>query len=186
MRILGKKRSEQWYKIQEEINRDLEKETTERLRANKEFINSLSPEKLRQYRIMKIVFIFFMLSFYFVSLLTYSMGWRTLLSTLLVELGITLISVVFWRDPPKNVTFPRIFAMPVLAFVLTLVGLGGFFLCDVLGGKFSAKAQLSTENAVHDNGSDFFEDSSQQEESEYELWLREKNIIDVEDIQGGQ
>lgn len=186
MKLLARKKFEQWYKEQDEMNKKLEEETAERIRANKEFIKSLPPEKLRQYRIMKVVFIVFMLGFYLAALITYSMGWRTLVSTLFVELGLTLISVVFWKDPPKWISFPRVFAMPVLAFVLTVVAIGSFFLLDTLSGKFSAEVQSPMQVTVQKDDSDILEDSSQlmmQEESEYEIWLRENNII--EDEQGG-
>ena len=127
-----------------------------------------------------------MLGFYLAALITYSMGWRNLVSTLFVELGLTLISVVFWKDPPKRISFPRVFAMPVLAFVLTVVAIGGFFLIDTFSGKFSAEVQSPMQVAVQEDDSDVLEDSSQlliQEESEYEIWLRENNVI--EDEQGG-
>ena len=192
MRMSARKRSEQWYERQDEINKEIEQETAQKILKDKEFINSLSPEKQRQYKIMKVIFTIFMLSFYLAALIAYSFGWKVLVSTLMVELGFALISVVFWRDPPKTVPFPRVFAMPVLAFLLTVVAIGGFFLRDAVNGKFSS-ADNQTEVlpiAQEENTTDVLEVLQTEltelteltEQSEYELWLRGNNVI--EDKQG--
>ena len=188
MRMSARKRSEQWYERQDEINKEIEQETAQKILKDKEFINSLSPEKRRQYKIMKVIFTIFMLSFYLAALIAYSFGWKVLVSTLMVELGFALISVVFWRDPPKTVPFPRVFAMPVLAFLLTVVAIGGFFLRDAVNGKFSS-ADNQTEVlpvAQEENTTDVLEvlQTELTEQSEYELWLRGNNVI--EDKQGEQ
>lgn len=180
MRMSKKKRSEQWYERQEEVNKELERETAERVRHDKEFVASLSPEKRRQYKVVKVVFIVFMVIFYIAALISYCKGWRALVSTMLIEIGVALISAVFWRDPPKKFPCPQAFAMPILAFALTVVGIGGFFLRDALNGKFSQHHDVPVDIETPVDGY-----QTEENKSDYELWLRGNNVIE-DDKEGGQ
>ena len=69
-----KYRTEQWYKKQEEKNKQLEEEMVEKIKADKEFIQNLPPEKQTEYKLFKIFFSIFMVVFFFAADYCYRHG----------------------------------------------------------------------------------------------------------------
>jgi hypothetical protein len=99
-----------------------------------------------------------------------------LLPILIPEVVITVISIFLWKVKNNN-----IYMMPVIAFVLTLLGLGGFFLSDVLERKFLVQ-QLEAETQKKSIKSEKkIEALEELDEIDYELWLKENNIIRGDD-----
>ena len=74
--------------------------------------------------------------------------------------------------------------MPVIAFALTLLGLGGFMIGDFLEGNFVSQnivAEQKEETIENDTTIEISEDKKTEEVSEYELWLKENNVIQGDD-----
>ena len=177
-----KYRTEQWYKKQEEKNKQLEEEMVEKIKADKEFIQNLPPEKQTEYKLFKIFFSIFMVVFFLASDYGYRHG--ILLQILIPEAVITLIAFILWKIKPKKIKFPSVCMMPVIAFALTLLGLGGFMIGDFLEGNFVSQnivAEQKEEIIENDTTIEISEDKKTEEVSEYELWLRENNVIQGDD-----
>lgn len=171
MNLSKRIRAEKWYEKQEEKNKQLEEEMVEKIKANKEFIQSLPPEKQMEYKLFKIVFSIFMIVFYLLAWFAYERGFiKTLVPALIIEGVITLVSFIIWKVKPKIIKYPSVFAMPLIAYGLTLLGVGGFFLSDALEGRFvkqEESIEIGSEQSIE----------SKQETNEYELWLKENNLI---------
>lgn len=177
-----KYQTEQWYKKQEEKNKQLEEEMVEKIKADKEFIQNLPPEKQTEYKLFKIFFSIFMVVFFLVADYGYRHG--ILLQILIPEAVITLIAFILWKIKPKKIKFPSVCMMPVIAFTLTLLGLGGFMLGDFLEGNFVSQnivAEQREEIIENDTTIEISEDKKTEEVSEYELWLKENNVIQGDD-----
>ena len=159
-----KYQTEQWYKKQEEKNKKLEEEMVEKIKADKEFIQNLPPEKQTEYKLFKIFFTIFMIGFFLAANFGYRHGF--LIKVLLPEAVITLVSFILWKIKPKKIKFPSVCMMPVIAFALTLLGQGGLILGDVLQGKYLTKVEESKDV-----------ENDSEKLSDYELWLQENDVI---------
>ena len=177
-----KYQTEQWYKNQEEKNKQLEEEMVEKIKADKEFVQNLPPEKQTEYKLFKIFFSIFMVVFFLAADYGYRHG--ILLQILIPEAVIALIAFILWKIKPKKIKFPSVCMMPVIAFALTLLGLGGFMIGDFLEGNFVSKNIVAEQKEeIIENGTtiEISEDKKTGEVSEYELWLKENNIIQGDD-----
>lgn len=173
-----KYQTEQWYKKQEEKNKQLEEEMVEKIKADKEFVQKLPPEKQTEYKLFKIFFSIFMVVFFLAADYGYRHG--ILLKILIPEAVLTLIAFILWKIKPKKIKFPSVCVMPVIAFALTLLGLGGFMLGDFLEGNFVSQNNVAEQKKeIIENGAiiEISEDEETEEASEYELWLIENKII---------
>ncbi len=159
-----KYQTEQWYKKQEEKNKKLEEEMVEKIKADKEFIQNLPPEKQTEYKLFKIFFTIFMIGFFLAANFGYRHGF--LIKVLLPEAVITLVSFILWKIKPQKIKFPSVCMMPVIAFALTLLGQGGLILGDVLQGKYLTKVEESKDV-----------ENDSEKLSDYELWLQENDVI---------
>lgn len=163
-----KYQTEQWYKKQEENNKKLEEEMVEKIKADKEFIQNLPPEKQTEYKLFKIFFTIFMIGFFLAANFGYRHGF--LIKVLFPEAVITLVSLILWKIKPKKIKFPSVCMMPVIAFALTLLGQGGLILGDVLQDVLQGKYLTKVEEPK-----DVENDSEKL--SDYELWLQENDVI---------
>ena len=159
-----KYQTEQWYKKQEEKNKKLEEEMVEKIKADKEFVQNLPPEKQTEYKLFKIFFTIFMIGFFLAANFGYRHGF--LIKVLLPEAVITLVSFILWKIKPQKIKFPSVCMMPVIAFALTLLGQGGLILGDVLQGKYLTKVEESKDV-----------ENDSEKLSDYELWLQENDVI---------
>ena len=169
--IWDKLKAEKWQKEQDEKNKQLEEEMVEKIKADKDFINSLSPEKQTEYKLFKIIFSTFMIVFYLAAYIGYKKGFiKYLLPIVIIETIIGITSFVLWRIKPKKIKYPSVFVMPFIAYGLTLLGIGGFFLSDAIEGNFSKPKnnEIVVEQEVNNS-------------SDYESWLVENSFIEGEE-----
>lgn len=164
-------REEQWYKKQEEKNKQLQEEMVENLKADKEFFKSLPQDKQKEYKLFKVVFTVFMIIFFLAADIAYKKGFLSYV--LISEAVITLIAFVLWKVKPKIIKYPSVCIMPLVAFGLTLLAIGGFVLGDAINAKFFKTQSIEDVKEANLNSTK----NKVPVEDDYELWLKENNII---------
>lgn len=164
-------RFEQWQKKEEEKNKKLQEDMEEKLKAENELIQNLLPEKQTEYKLFKIFFSIFMIAFFLAADLGYRFCF--LLPVLITEIVITLVSFVLWKVKPKIIKYPSVCIMPLVAFGLTLLGIGGFILGDAINAKFFKTQSIEDVKEADLNSTK----NKVPVEDDYELWLKENNII---------
>lgn len=162
---------EQWQKKEEEKNKKLQEDMEEKLKAENELIQNLPPEKQTEYKLFKIFFSIFMIAFFLAADLGYRFGF--LLPVLITEIVITLVSFVLWKVKPKIIKYPSVCIMPLVAFGLTLLGIGVFVFGDAINAKFFKTQSIEDVKEADLNSAK----NKVPVEDDYELWLKENNII---------
>lgn len=166
--FLSKKNDERvsWEETErgKEFKEKVTREAEERARKNAEWEINTPPERKEQYKLFKIYFSIFFITFIVALFVGFNLGCP--LPIFIGEAVIATISFVLFKIKPKNVKYPNCFMMPVIAIGCTFL----FYLLFANQFKYfihPQKTEINNEQSL----------TTSSDDDSYENFLKSNGII---------